>query len=180
MVTSAVANGAGGATARLLRAGALTAVVDGLFSSLLSVFAYGSTVTRLFQGVAAVAMGSAALSGGWRTALIGIALHVGVAYVWSAVFVFGLLRSRRLRRVLAGGLGVLKVAALYGPAVWLAMSLVVIPAFTGRPAVIGFRWWVQLVGHAPFVGLPIVAAGAGRLLRSERKASEAAVASGAA
>ena len=37
------------------------------------------------------------------------------------------------------------------------MSLVVIPLLVRRPPTIGFRWWVQLVGHFPFVGLPIVA-----------------------
>jgi hypothetical protein len=52
--------------------------------------------------------------------------------------------------------GVAGVAAVYGPLVWLVMSLVVIPALTHRPTPIGFRWWVQLFGHIPFVGLPIV------------------------
>ena len=37
------------------------------------------------------------------------------------------------------------------------MSLAVIPLLTGRPPAIGFRWWVQLVGHIPFVAVPIVA-----------------------
>ncbi len=36
---------------RLVLAGLLTGVVDGLFSSVLNVFAYGSSVSRLFQGV---------------------------------------------------------------------------------------------------------------------------------
>jgi hypothetical protein len=36
------------------------------------------------------------------------------------------------------------------------MSLVVIPMLTGRPPTITTRWWVQLVGHIPFVALPIV------------------------
>jgi hypothetical protein len=39
----------------------------------------------------------------------------------------------------------------------MVMSLVLIPPFTHRPPTIGFRWWVQLIGHFPFVGLPIVA-----------------------
>ncbi len=37
------------------------------------------------------------------------------------------------------------------------MSLVLIPQFTHRPPVVNFRWWVQFVGHVPFVALPIVA-----------------------
>jgi hypothetical protein len=46
----------------------------------------------------------------------------------------------------------------YDPIVWLVMPLAVIPRLTGRPPSITFRWRVQLVGPAPFVGLPIVLA----------------------
>jgi len=49
------------------------------------------------------------------------------------------------------------VAALYGPVIWLVMSLVVIPLLSRRPPAFNFRWWVQLVGHIPFVAVPIVA-----------------------
>lgn len=141
---------------RLLRAGLLTAVVDGLFSSLLSVLAYGSTVSRLFQGVASVPLGSEALSGGLPMALLGMGMHVGVAFAWSGVFLLVVLRWPWIRGLLASRYGVGKVAALYGPFVWLVMSLAVIPILGHRPPTIGFRWWVQLIGHFPFVGLPIV------------------------
>jgi uncharacterized membrane protein YagU involved in acid resistance len=62
-----------------------------------------------------------------------------------------------VRRVLDTPYGVAKVAAVYGPFIWLMMSLVVIPLLTHRPPTITYRWWVQLIGHFPFVGLPIVA-----------------------
>lgn len=143
--------------ARLVRAGLLTGVVDGLFSSILSVAAYQSTVSRLFQGVASVLLGAEALSGGTRTAAIGVLMHFGVAFGWSAVFLFLVVRSAWVRSILASPYGVAKVALLYGPSVWMVMSLVVIPLLTHRPPTIGVRWWIQLVGHAPFVGLPIVA-----------------------
>ena len=142
---------------RLVLAGLLTALVDGLFSSILSAFFYGSTVARLFQGVAAVLLGGDAIGGGARTAAIGVLMHVGVAFAWSAVFLVLLRRWRFVLTVLASPGGTLKVAAAYGPFVWMVMSLVVIPLLVRRPPTIGFRWWVQLVGHAPFVGLPIVA-----------------------
>jgi hypothetical protein len=32
----------------------------------------------------------------------------------------------------------------------------VIPLATGRPPRFGFRWWVQVVAHVPFVTLPLV------------------------
>jgi hypothetical protein len=141
---------------RLVRAGLVTGVTDGLFSSVLSAFFYGSTVTRLFQGVASVLLGAAALDGGTRTAAFGVLMHFGVAFGWSAVFVMLVLSSSWLRGVLAAPYGVLAVAAVYGPLIWVVMSLVIIPLFTHRPPVINIRWWIQFVGHIPFVALPIV------------------------
>jgi hypothetical protein len=142
---------------RLLRAGLLTGVTDGLFSSVLSVAFYDSTVTRLFQGVASTLLGKGALEGGTRTALVGVLMHFGVAFGWSAVFLLLVLRSAQVRRVLASRHGVVKVAAVYGPFIWLVMSLAVIPLLLHRPPAINIRWWVQLIGHFPFVGLPIAA-----------------------
>jgi hypothetical protein len=141
----------------LVRAGLLTGVIDGLFSSVLAVVFYQSTVTRLFQGVASTLLGPDALSGGTRTAVIGVLMHVGVAVGWSAVFLFLVLRSAGIRRQLTAPAGVVRIAALYGPFVWLVMSLIVIPLLVRRPPTINVRWWVQLIGHFPFVGLPIVA-----------------------
>ena len=144
--------------ARLVRAGLLTGIVDGLFSSVLSAFFYGSTVSRLWQGVASVLLGSGALDGGQRTVLIGLLMHFGVAFTWSAVFLFLVLRWERIRGLLASRHGVLKVAALYGPFIWMVMSLVVIPILAHRPPTINVRWWIQWFGHIVFVGIPIVAA----------------------
>ena len=142
---------------RLVRAGLLTGIIDGLFSSVLSVAAYGSTVTRLFQGVAAVLLGPDAFQGGLATALVGVLMHVGVAFTWSALFLFVVSRWSWIGRLLKSRHGAVKVAALYGPAIWMVMSLLVIPVFTRRPPTISYRWWIQFFGHFPFVGLPIVA-----------------------
>jgi len=156
-VSAATPSPSPGIGALLLRAWALTALIDGLFSSLLSVFAYHSSVERLFQGVASTLLGPSALSGGARTALIGVLMHFGVALGWSTVFLLLVLASGALRRILGAPGGALKVALVYGPFVWLVMSLVVIPLLLWRPPNITVRWWIQLVGHAPFVGLPIAA-----------------------
>lgn len=151
----------GASLPRLLRAGILTAIIDGLFSSVLSAFFYGSTATRLFQGVASVLFGASMLQGGTRTALIGVLMHIGVAFGWSAVFLFLVMRLPAIRRLLTTPYGTIKVASLYGPCVWMVMSLVVIPLLTHRPPRITIRWWIQLIGHIPFVALPIVASVAG-------------------
>ena len=49
-------------SSRLLRAGLLTGVVDGLFASVQSLVT-GSTLARLWQGVASVLLGKSALHG---------------------------------------------------------------------------------------------------------------------
>jgi hypothetical protein len=142
-----------------VRAGLLTALTDGLFSSVLNVVAYRSTVARLFQGVASVLVGRGALDGGTPMALLGVAMHVAVAFFWAAVFVLVAMRLGWVRRPLASRYGLVEVAALYGPFVWMVMSLAVIPILVHRPPTVGMRWWVQFFGHIPFVGVPIVAAG---------------------
>lgn len=142
---------------RLARAGLLTGIGDGLFSSFLAAFVYDSTVTRLFQGVAATLLGPEAFDGGIAAALVGVAMHFGVAFGWSAVFLLLISGLGWIRGVLASPYGVIKVAAMYGPFIWLVMSLAVIPLLLQRPPSINVRWWVQLIGHFPFVGVPIVA-----------------------
>ena len=145
------------AAARLAQSGLLTALVDGLFSSGLSVAFYGSTVQRLFQGVAATLLGPEAFDGGLRTAVIGVLMHIGVAFGWSAVFLVLFSRVHGVRNFVARPGGVVAAASVYGPFVWLVMSLVVIPVLLQRPPSITIRWWVQFFGHMLFVGLPIVA-----------------------
>ena len=141
---------------RLLRAWILTAVLDGLFSSVLNVFAYGSTVKRLWQGVASTVFGAAALEQD-SMAWVGLAMHVGVALTWSTIFLLAYKQSNWFRRLVDGPDGLWQGAVIYGPLVWVIMSIGVIPQLTGRPPAITYRWWVQFFGHAIFVGLPIVA-----------------------
>lgn len=141
---------------RILTAGLLTGITDGLFSSVLVVAFYHSTFARLWQGVASTLLGPAALQGGTRTVLIGLLMHFGVALGWTAVFVLLVARLPAVRRVLASRGGVLKVAAVYGPLIWLVMSLAVIPLLVHKPPTITYRWWIQLVGHIVFVALPMI------------------------
>jgi hypothetical protein len=142
---------------RLILTGLVTGVVDGLFSSVLSAVFYHSTVRRLFQGVAATLLGNKAFDSGTPSAVVGVLMHFGVAFGWSAVFLFLVMRSTWIEGLLTSRYGVVKVASLYGPFIWLVMSLAVIPLLVHRPPAIGIRWWIQLVGHIPFVGIPIVA-----------------------
>jgi len=163
-----------GALSRVAQAGLLTGVTDGLFSSVLSVAFYNSTIQRLFQGVASTLLGADAYQGGNRTFAIGVLMHFGVAFGWSVVFLLIVRRVTWIRRLLDSPYGVVKVASLYGPFIWLVMSLVVIPVLRLLPPVISVRWLVQLIGHIPFVGVPIVASickGSARSV-SEKTASQ--------
>jgi hypothetical protein len=141
---------------RLLLAWLLTAITDALFSSVLSVAFYHSTVARLWQGVASTLLGKTAFDGGLRTTAIGLLIHFGVAFAWSAVFLILFENSARIRRAVRSDYGVLKVASVYGPLIWIVMSFAVIPLLLHRPPSITLRWLVQLLGHIPFVAVPIV------------------------
>ena len=79
--------------------GLVTAAWDFLCASALGVFAYHSTFSRFWQGVAAAALGPRALEMGARGVAVGLMLHLLVAFVWSTLFVLALARSERLRRV---------------------------------------------------------------------------------
>src|SRR5262249_29532518 len=103
---------------RVGTAGILTGITDGLFSSLLSAFFYGSTVARLWQGVAAVPFGSQAI-GGTRAVAVGLLIHFCVALGWSAFFILGLMRLAAIRRLVESPAGVVATAAIYGPMVWM-------------------------------------------------------------
>ena len=59
--------------------------------------------------------------------------------------------------ILRAGLAI-GVALVYGPFIWVAMSLAVIPALSHRDVPVNTRWWIQLAGHFLFVGLPMVMA----------------------
>jgi hypothetical protein len=65
---------------RVAISGVLTGVTDGLFSSVLSVAFYHSTVQRLFQGVSSTLLGAEAFGGGNLTFAIGVLIHFGVAF----------------------------------------------------------------------------------------------------
>lgn len=134
----------------------VTATWDAACATSLSVFAYHDLPGTVWQGVAATALGSAVPTDRAASVVTGLAIHLMVALTWSAVFVIALHLWPALRRAIRSPSGAVAVAAAYGPMIWLVMSLVVIPLATGRPPRFGFRWWVQVGAHVPFVTLPLV------------------------
>ncbi len=110
----------------------------------------GVSPVRILQSVASGVLGSAAFTGGARTAALGAFLHFLIALVAAAVFYMA---SRRLailvrRPVLSG--------ASYGVAVYLFMNHVVLPlsAVAKRPFALDAA--IIMVGiHIVCIGVPI-------------------------
>jgi hypothetical protein len=147
-------------------------VVDGLWATALTLV-YGRSVGELFHGVAATALGRT-FEMGPGSVLLGVAIHFAVAFWWAAVFLALVLHYPRLRARLSKATGVTVIAALYGPFIWVAMSVAVIPLRTGVPVSLSARWWIQLIGHAMFVGVPIVGVVARTPSRSAHRRTTAA------
>lgn len=139
----------------IVRATIACAIVDGLWAIALTVY-FGRPPMSVWNGVAATVWGPAMATAGARGIAVGLAMHLTVALSWSTGFVLLGLRSPRLRALVGTTGGMLLVAALFGPFIWLTMSGLVIPMLTGRALTITPRWFVQMLGHVVFVGLPIV------------------------
>lgn len=131
------------------------ALLDGLFAIVLYVMRGSTTIERLFQGIASALIGPAAYRGGATTFALGIALHLTVALAWSVIFLLALRGTSFVPRMLAWRFGALDVAVWYGPLVYVVMSMALIPLFTHRVPPITLNWVIVLLGHIPFVGLPI-------------------------
>ena len=136
-------------TPRALLAGTLTVGVLDLADAVIFFGLRGVRPIRILQSIASGWLGRAAFSGGWQTALLGVALHFFIAFAVVATCFF---LSRHISvvrtRPVASGL-------LYGVGVYLFMNLIVLPlsaAASGRPA-----WPVVVNGlmiHMLGVGLP--------------------------
>ena len=141
---------------RFVRAGLLVSIVDGLFATAFGVFVRGVTPMRMWQGVASVPFGRVAIDGGKGMVAAGLALHVLVAFTWSALLFLSMQRSHKLRAAVDSPYGVLKVASLLGPMIWLTMSLVVIPTMTHRMPAFTPAYFGQMLGHILFVAVPML------------------------
>lgn len=146
--------------ARLAAAGVSVAVLDGLLALAVGSWWRGAPPARVFQGIASVLIGPGALTGGARTAVLGLALHLVVATGWSVVFLAAYRWLPALRRLAARPGGPWRVGAAYGAFVWAMMNFVVIPVALWRAPRVPPRLDVAavvLLGHMLLVGPPIVA-----------------------
>lgn len=104
----------------------------------------------VLQSVAGGWLGRATYQGGWPTALLGLASHFGIMLGIAAIYMALAARLPALRsRWLAAGV-------LWGVAVWLVMSQVVVPLSASTLPAPDLPAIVQgLIVHVLMVGLPM-------------------------
>ena len=110
----------------------------------------GLSAQRVFQGVASGILGPPSFEKGWRSGILGLALHFVIACIISTVYVLASLRLPFLLQhpLIAGG--------LYGVAVFVVMLFIVLPLSRRpkRPFNLKFAL-TQLLIHIVIVGWSI-------------------------
>ena len=140
---------------RILRAaligGACVAVLDISGAMVLAYARSGVEPIAVLQSVASGALGKSAYAGGITTALLGLAMHTGIALVAATVFMLAASRVPALtRRPWLWG-------PLHGLGVWAVMYLIVLPQRwpNNFPNFEPKHLAGQLFCHLFLVGLPI-------------------------
>ena len=107
----------------------------------------GVAPMRVLQGVARGLIGKAATSGGWGTALLGLAIHFCIAFVVVTIYVLASRKWPALRSLALG--------ALYGLVVFAVMTYVVLPFTASGPSFPkGVTLANLLFAHVFCVGIP--------------------------
>ncbi len=142
------------ALATIAIAGSLVAVLDGLDALIYFGIVLHLTPQQLFKNIAFALMGHAAFTSGWIAVLVGVCLHIGVAFGVAAVY---FLLSTRLtsltsRPYLWG--------SIYGIAVFLAMRYAILPLTHAGMIRTTVPFWTsylidEIFAHVFLVGIPI-------------------------
>jgi hypothetical protein len=134
----------------VLLGGAIGGALDIAFA--ISFAAYnGVAPIRLLQTVASGLLGKAAFEGGLPTAVLGLALHFGLSFLWASIFLgFAVLVPSLVRSPFLAGVG-------FGIVVFLVMRLVVLP-LSAFPYPVTFKplaTTLDLMSHMLLFGVPI-------------------------
>ncbi|HEY6120818.1 MAG TPA: hypothetical protein VIV66_12730 [Pyrinomonadaceae bacterium] len=131
--------------------GLVVAILDGLFAFTYYGLILGVKPLRIFQSVAAGLLGTDSFSGGVKTFVLGLLLHLVVATCIATVFYLASLKLPiLLQHAVVSGL-------IYGVIAYLVMKFVVTPlsAIGRRPVPRLSIFLTEMIGHAFLVGLPI-------------------------
>lgn len=109
----------------------------------------GVLPARVFQSVASGLLGDASFTGGWRTALLGVALHYFIATAMAVTYyVFAAKWSDLWQRPLVFG-------PLYGVLLYGIMNYIVVPLSAANPGSRNLVWVVLSIAvHAFLIGTP--------------------------
>jgi len=112
--------------------------------------AQGTSFERLLQGIASGALGKSSFQGGKKTAALGLFFHFFIAFVATLIYY----ESSRRFLVLIDHPFI--SGALYGIAIHLVMSRIVLPLSAAPKREFSAKAFLtQLLIHIIFVGLPI-------------------------
>ncbi len=138
-------------TQTILVAGLTAAALDIIGAIVVYAFILDiTTVQKVLQSVAAGALGKAAFTWGWTTALIGLAFHTLIALIFAAFFyiIYPYWKKVFSNKWIAG--------FVYGCCVWAVMNLIVLRITSGKPFVFNLKFFLYGIGLIIFmVGIPI-------------------------
>jgi hypothetical protein len=123
----------------------------------------GVAPVKLLQTVASGLLGEAAFDGGVPVAILGLAGHFSMSYLWATLFVAAASRVTPLVSKPA------VTGPIFGVLVFFTMRLIVLP-LSAFPYPIVFKplsWGLDLLSHMFFFGLPIAFAAA-KAIRGRR------------
>jgi len=130
-------------------AGLLCGCMD-ISAAFITWYPKGIMPARILRGVAAGLLGRKSMSGGWHTALLGLAIHFFIAFSAATVFY---LASRKLRFMVRQPF---IYGPIYGVLVYGFMYWVVMPLSARPPG--PFSWFntiIAIITHIICVGTPI-------------------------
>jgi hypothetical protein len=137
----------------MLFGGLAVGALDGS-AAVITTLLYGNSPARMFQTIARGLLGPASYNGGWATVLLGVALHVLIAFIWAAIYNGASLKFPALirRAALCG--------PIYGVFVYFAMQMIVLPLSAIRSAPFAFAgnlkgMSIGIITHIICVGTPI-------------------------
>jgi hypothetical protein len=133
----------------IVSAGLVIAIQGGVDQTTFAVVTQQVTPVTFFQFIASAVLGPAAFAGGYVTVLLGLLIHLVVAFIVAGVFILAASKIALLRRT------VFVSALLYGAAVAI-ISGALLP-FTAAPKVPVTTLSVVhgLIADAVFIGLPL-------------------------
>lgn len=110
----------------------------------------GAKPFRILQHIAGGILGTRSSQMGWRSALLGLAIHFGIAFTAATIYY---LSSRRMRVLVEHAVF---CGLLYGELVFLFMYFVVLPLSALGLAQFNIATYITgPIGHTILVGLPI-------------------------